>query len=744
MRELGGHRLLHRIGSGPLGHTYLGAGPDGQQRAVKEVHTSWGPPSEAGRRIETVLRCLDWMRDTGPDSPVARHTAHVVGGYDPVADRAWTAAPWLGDGTHAGGSTPAVCLADVRHPLPAGAILHLMYQLASLARQLHSQGLSLSGLKPTNLFLTARGPVVVDVHLALALRELLHHRSPADPAPHRPFLWADPAWLPPELRRFGTRTRTAGSIHAVGAIAVFACTRTPLRPATDAVDALTHHKHTRRWTDEALARWAANHGNVGLKLKKTALRSVRHRPWTRPGPRRLERIIASPLWGNHHRTEYRTAWEEEMRRLLRAGPGHGVPVAPPPPRVIPAPGPSTAPPGGRRAPVVSAASTVPGRTARDRTASRPTGATAGSRGPATARDTSPPGRPPSPAAPDPAVTAVDRTPAPARPVTGASGRVPPPTWTVETNGPLLAPPLPLGSLLLLTCGNEAHAVDTTTGSREFGIPLPGTAESAPVRWDGRMWWALREGALSGHNLNDPHHRVRLELDGDPGSHSPVVLDDRLWTGTTGGLFEFRPLASSEAVGRLLPQVEEPVVSPLATDGVRLWVPTERGGLIAVDPSTGVVHGPHPPWDAAGCATALLTDGAYIGDATGTVRRLNTAAVTRGRWTVSALPVSAPPVPHEGLLLVTDHGGTVTALALDDGAVRWRAATDGDGQRPVAVLGAVVYVCGARAVRRLDAATGRELEPLTQDGPTPTSVTVTRDHLHVGFADGRLSTWRRHG
>lgn len=748
MHELGGHRLLHRVGSGTLGHTYLGIGPDGQRRAVKEVHTDWGAPREAGRRIEEVLRRFARIRDTTQDVTVARHTVHAVGGYDPGADRAWVATSWLGDTTEPGGSGPAVSLADVRHPLPAGATLHMMYQLAQLARQLHEAELSLSGLKPSNLFLTSRGPVVVDVHLALALRELLHDRSSTNPEPHHAFLWADPAWLPPELRRFGSRARTAGSVHAVGAIAVFACTRTPLRPATDAVDALTHHRSTRRRAEEALGRWAVDHGNVALKVKKTALRSVRHRPWSRPGPRRLERIIASPLWGNHHRKEYRRVWEEEMRRLLRTDPGHGVPTQPPALRVPPAPAPSAAPPGGRRAPVVSAASTLPGGTFRDATATGHaaghTAATAGSRGPATVRDASSPGQPAPSAAPGPPDTAVDRTPAPAHHATGAAGRTPEPVWTIETDGPLLAPPLSLGSLLLLTCGSEAHAIDTATGSREFDIVLHGTAESAPVRWDGRMWWALREGALSGHDLSDPHGVVRLELHGDPGPHTPVVLDGRLWTGTTGGLFEFRPLASSEGAGRLLPRWDEPVVSPLATDGIRLWVPTERGGLTAVDPSRGEVRGPHPAFDAAGCAAALLTDGAYIGDATGTIRRLNTEATTRGQWQVSALPVTAPPVPHDGLLLVTDHGGTVTALSPGDGTTRWRATTDGDGQRAVAVLDGVVHVCGARAVRRMDAATGRELEPLTRDGAAPTSVTVTPDHLHVGFADGRLSTWLRQG
>ncbi|BFO21429.1 hypothetical protein SHKM778_78170 [Streptomyces sp. KM77-8] len=280
-------------------------------------------------------------------------------------------------------------------------------------------------------------------------------------------------------------------------------------------------------------------------------------------------------------------------------------------------------------------------------------------------------------------------------------------WTWEPDGPFSSPPLVMDSQLVVTCEDSAHVLDAATGSPVLTLALPGTAESTPVVWDGRLWWALRDGELSGHELAGSGREIRLPLDGDPGRHSPVVAGDRLLIGTTHGLFAYEPPGpAGPSTGLRLIWLDEPVVSPLATDGVRLWVPTEGRGLIAVRLTSRESQGPHPAWDSAGCAPALTTEGAYIGDAQGTVHELTAEGTSRRRWQVSARPVTAPPAVHGDLLLVTDHAGTVVALSLAHGDEVWRASTDGDGRRAPAVTDDVVYVRGARAVRRLEVRTGR--------------------------------------
>ncbi len=766
MKTLGDFRLVRPAGEGTLGYTYRGVASDGTSWAVKELHPNWGPPRVTWQRVQEVLWSFSRLREASdPALAVALHTLRAVSGYDGETDRAWVVTPWLDAGAD-GDGIPAVSLADALlsgTPLPAEAALYLMWQLLDLAQQLHAHGLTLSGLKPSNLFLTTGGAVVVDIHLALRLRELLHGPGAPTGGTRPPFLWAEAQWLPPELRRADAVPHPAGSLYTVGAITTFACTGTALFPTTDVIDALTHRKDNRGAFEDALAHWSAGQGREGARLRRTASKSVRHRSWARPGAKRLRRLIVPPLWGNRRRAVYCNAWCEYVRSALLhesaavedAGSRPGR-TASPRPVEPPAPPPGASRPAGtgasrKRPPVVSAESTIPG-------AGQP-----GQRSPdGTPAPVLASATPSAPSVPEDAGPAIgDRT---ASSVSDTGGtRVLSPTragtptggsgtgqawqwaWTLETDGPLLAPPLVMDSQLVVTCEGSAHVIDAATGSRNVDLVLRGTADSTPVIWNSRLWWALRDGVLSGYDLLNPDREARLELDGDPGPHSPVVANGRLLVGTTHGLFTFEPPDSAgESAGQRLICLDEPVVSPLATDGVRLWVPTEGRGLITVRLSTLESQGPHPPWDAAGCAPTLLADGAYIGDALGTVRQLTSEGISRRRWRVSGLPVTAPPVVHGDLLLVSDHAGTVVALSPGQDDEVWRAATDGDGRRAVTVIDDVVHVCGARSVRRLDARTGRELPPLTPDGSVPTSVSATPGHLHVGFADGRLSTWRRPG
>ncbi|MFJ5776391.1 PQQ-binding-like beta-propeller repeat protein [Streptomyces sp. NPDC093094] len=753
-----------------LGHTYLAAAPDGTRHAVKELHPGWGPAEVTGLRVEKFLDHFRGVRKE-PDTFWARHVMPTDGGYDDNADRAWLATPLLTEPSAAdGGTTGHVSLATAVtiQPLPAEAALHLVHRLSELARRLHAQGLSLAGLTPSNLFLGPDGAVVVDVHLAFVLRRLLHPTGNLqDRARRVPFMWADPSWLPPELRRADASVRRSSSVHAVGAIAAFACTGVVPLPVIDIVDALAQRKAARRPAEEALAHWASHHGNAGVRLRKAAGRSTRRRPWSRPGAGRLKRIVVPPLWANHRISRYSETWnlyvelvQDKVRKHQPTGTGPRPPASSPAPSAstgqdtprpveAPAPTPGTAP-----ARQTSPTAVVPGPGVNTPTpvpapAPAPTKPTAGaetvvlkettalaSGGVATGGPrTQPSGG--STAPPSPAGRPADRT---------GAGSAPQPLWEWDTGGPLLCPPLAVGGLLVVTSGSSAHLLDAVTGQHHRTLALRGTAESAPVLWEGRLWWALRDGLLNGHDLGDSTGGdICLRLDGDPGPHSPVTVDDMLLAGTTDGLFGFRRSAApGGATGRRVVALDEPVVSPLTTDGVRVWVPTERSGVLVVLPATGESHGPHQPWDAAGCAVTLAKEGVYTGDAAGVVRHLSTSGTTRLQWEASPHPITAPPVVHGDLLLVVDRKGTVAAQSLEHWTQRWRTLSDGDGRSPVTVLDGVVYVCGARSVQRLDVRSGQELKPLTSEGPQPLHVTATPGGLHVGFVDGHLSTWSRPG
>ncbi|BFO21427.1 hypothetical protein SHKM778_78150 [Streptomyces sp. KM77-8] len=187
-KAIGEFSRLRPVGEGPLGYTYRGIAPDGSFWAVKELHPDWGPPRETWQRVEEVLWRFRQLRES-PNRTVHRHTVSTVGGYDHGTDRAWVATRWLGADTVTEGSHPPPPAVSLAHalasgpPLPPGAALYLMWQLSNLARQLDTLGLTLAGLKPSNLFLTADGVVVVDLHLALRLRSLLRGTAPASAVP---------------------------------------------------------------------------------------------------------------------------------------------------------------------------------------------------------------------------------------------------------------------------------------------------------------------------------------------------------------------------------------------------------------------------------------------------------------------------------------------------------------------------------------------------------------------------------
>lgn len=761
MTSLGGFRLVHPVGRGVLGDTYLGVRPDGRPMAVKELHLAWGPPAETGRQVGTTVSHFTLLDKEG-DARRARYVVPVDGGYDPAADRAWIATPWLSDspGVEADRDL-AVCLstAVADQLLPAEAALYLLWQLAGLARYLHSRKLTLSGLKPSNVFLTTDRAVVVDVHMALTLRDLLHTGDSRSNAERRPFMWAEPDWLPPELRRARTRVHESSSVYAVGAITAYACTGSSLYPDFDLVHALMQPKASRKPAEEAIACWAAKHGNAGAKVRRAVLRSVRHSPWSRPGAMRLRRLAVSPLRGNHRLELYRTAWshyvqsvlprEAKVREVpaLNAGPRRREINTGSPSAANQDDGSSTDRPDPRealalgtyvRTPVTHEDRVTPGSTPHSPNGTLVTSDTPRALPGPVVEDAAGRDRPAH--SPDDTGATSD---SPARTRTGRSGtkRAWQLCWSHETGGPLLSPPLLVDEQLLVTYGSTAHLLDLDTGDHEHTHALGGAAESTPVMWGGRLWWALRDGTLIGYDAHDLTNEIRLELDGDPGRRSPVAVNDLLLIGTTHGLFRFQGSRSTvERRGQRLVRLEEPVVSPLATDGTRVWVPTERSGLIVVRPPEGEIHSPLQTWDSAGCTPMAWADGAYIGDAVGAVHQLTPAATPLRRWDVSTTPITAAPVLCGDLLLVTDHSGDVIALSKERSDQVWRTSTDGDGRSALTVSDGLVYVCGARSVWCLDAHTGQELRPLTPDGPRPVNVTAAHDRLHISHVDGRLNTW----
>ncbi|MFJ5549238.1 serine/threonine-protein kinase [Streptomyces sp. NPDC093225] len=153
-QQIGGHRLLARLGEGGMGRVYLARSPRGRTVAVKLVH------QELARRPE--------FRERFRQEVAA---ARRVGGRwtAPVLDADTEApVPWLATGYVAGPSLRTVVDRD-HGPLPERSARILAAGLAHALQDIHAAGLIHRDLKPSNVLVTIDGPRVIDFGIARAL-----------------------------------------------------------------------------------------------------------------------------------------------------------------------------------------------------------------------------------------------------------------------------------------------------------------------------------------------------------------------------------------------------------------------------------------------------------------------------------------------------------------------------------------------------------------------------------------------
>lgn len=328
---VGGFRLERLLGHGVLGSTYVARAGSGRRAALKVIHPGWGRPQDVGEMIRRSV-----LRPDGPAETSARRRhprgtflAPFDGGHDEESGRAWVATDLLlpdggaADGRYARRAVAvdaAVALAGV---FQAGTALSMLSQLAGLADELHTEGLSLVGLKPSNVFLTDDGVVVVDVHLAQVLRPLLQGaRSPRgglEGSGFTAFVWADTAHLPPELRtaQGDRQLRASSGVYAAAAVTLYACVERSLHPGYDVLDAVMQPQRDRVTASELLRAWVSEKaGARGYTTGQLILHGLRRRGWRRPGARGLGRLGRRGGPWRSRTAACRQAWEAYVKQAL--------------------------------------------------------------------------------------------------------------------------------------------------------------------------------------------------------------------------------------------------------------------------------------------------------------------------------------------------------------------------------------------------------------------------------------------
>jgi len=197
--QVGGYRLVGRLGSGGMGRVYLGRSPGGRLVAVKVIRAELADDGDFRGRF---AREVDLARRVS-----GIYTTPVVDA-DPDGNPPWLATayvdgPSLAEHIRAGG------------PMPADGMIMLARGLAEGLSAIHAAGVVHRDLKPSNVLLAADGPRIIDFGISRA--------ADASAVTRTGSFFGSPGFMSPEQaagRGFGP----AGDMFSLGAVLAYAAT----------------------------------------------------------------------------------------------------------------------------------------------------------------------------------------------------------------------------------------------------------------------------------------------------------------------------------------------------------------------------------------------------------------------------------------------------------------------------------------------------------------------------------------
>ncbi|MEV6835830.1 protein kinase [Streptomyces sp. NPDC051133] len=219
-QQIGGYRLLARLGAGGMGHVYLARSDRGRTVAVKLVREELAAQEEFRARFRQEVQA-----------------ARQVGGYwtAPVLDADTEAAvPWVATGYVAGPSLQQV-VGREHGALPERSVRILAAGLAHALQDIHAAGIVHRDLKPSNVLVTIDGPRVIDFGIARALETT---SAGGEGLTRTGSLVGSPGFMAPEQVR-GDRITPACDVFCLGSVLAYAATGAlPFGAANSGVHAL--------------------------------------------------------------------------------------------------------------------------------------------------------------------------------------------------------------------------------------------------------------------------------------------------------------------------------------------------------------------------------------------------------------------------------------------------------------------------------------------------------------------------
>jgi serine/threonine protein kinase len=200
--EVGDYRLLAKIGEGGMGVVHLAQAADGSRVALKVLRPHIVGDDEARERLSREVASLRRVR-----SP---RIAEVLDA-DPWGETPYVATRYV----------PGLSLHQhVRQegPLAGDDLVFFAARLMEAVIAVHQVGVLHRDVKPSNVLLEGRAPVLIDFGLA---------RLAEDPRiTHTGWLLGTPGYLAPEIL-YGEDATTASDVHSWAATLVFAATGRP-------------------------------------------------------------------------------------------------------------------------------------------------------------------------------------------------------------------------------------------------------------------------------------------------------------------------------------------------------------------------------------------------------------------------------------------------------------------------------------------------------------------------------------